>query len=232
MAAGVFSPAELVVIALSLKVALVAAVGSLPFGIGIGWLLARRRFPGKALLDAIVHLPLVLPPVVVGYALLVLLGRNGVLGAPLARHFGTGFAFHWSGAALASAVMAFPLMVRTIRLSIEGTDRRLEQAAATLGASPWRVFRSVTLPLAWPGIVAGLVLAFAKALGEFGATITFVSSIPGETQTLSSAIYGLMQVPGGERGIWRLAAVAVAISMLALMASEWLARRTHRQAQR
>lgn len=230
MTAGFFSPAELVVIALSLKVALVAALCSLPFGIGIAWLLARRRFPGKALLDALVHLPLVLPPVVVGYVLLVLLGRNGVLGAPLERMFGAGFAFHWSGAALASAVMAFPLMVRTIRLSIESTDRRLEQAAATLGASPWRVFRSVTLPLAWPGIAAGLVLAFAKALGEFGATITFVSSIPGETQNLSSAIYGLMQVPGGEAAIWRLALVAVAVSMLALLASEWLARRAYRQA--
>lgn len=232
MVTGFFSPAELVVIALSLKVALVAALCSLPFGIAIAWVLARRRFPGKALLDALVHLPLVVPPVVVGYALLMLLGRNGVLGAPLERALGAGFAFHWSGAALASAVMAFPLMVRTIRLSIEGTDRRLEQAAATLGASPWRVFRSITLPLAWPGIVAGLVLAFAKALGEFGATITFVSSIPGETQNLSSAIYGLMQVPGGEAGIWRLALVAVAVSMLALLASEWLARRAQRQALR
>ena len=225
MTAGFFSPAELVVIALSLKVALVAALASLPFGIAMGWLLARRRFPGKALLDAVVHLPLVLPPVVVGYALLIVLGRNGVLGGPLERWFGAGFAFHWSGAALASAVMAFPLMVRTIRLSIESTDLRLEQAAATLGASPWRVFRSITLPLAAPGILAGTVLAFAKALGEFGATITFVSAIPGETQTMSSAIYGLMQVPGGEAGIWRLALVAVAISMAALMVSEWLSRR-------
>jgi molybdate transport system permease protein len=230
MPAALFSPAELAVIALSLKVALVAALASLPFGVAIGWLLARRRFPGKALLDAVVHLPLVLPPVVVGYALLVLLGRNGALGAPLERWLGVGFAFHWSGAALASAVMAFPLMVRTIRLSIEGADLRLEQAAATLGASPWRVFRSITLPLAWPGILAGVVLAFAKALGEFGATITFVSSIPGQTQTLSSAIYGLMQVPGGEAGIWRQALVAVAVSMLALLASEWLARRVQHRA--
>jgi molybdate transport system permease protein len=220
-----FTPTELTAIALSLKVATVAALASLPFGIAMGWLLARRRFFGKALLDALVHLPLVLPPVVVGYALLVLLGNNGVIGGFLMQHFGIGVAFRWTGAALASAVMGFPLMVRTIRLSIESADRRLEQAAATLGATPWRVFRSVTLPLAWPGIVAGAVLAFAKALGEFGATITFVSSIPGETQTISSAIYGLLQVPGGDAGIWRLALVAVAISLLALLASEWLVRR-------
>ncbi|MBJ6980294.1 MULTISPECIES: molybdate ABC transporter permease subunit [unclassified Luteimonas] len=220
-----FSPAEVTAIALSLKVACVAALASLPPGIAVAWLLARRRFPGKALLDALVHLPLVLPPVVVGYALLVLFGRQGAVGAFLAEHLGIRFAFHWIGAALASAIMGFPLMVRAIRLSIEAVDRRLEQAAATLGASPWRVFATVTLPLAWPGIVAGGVLAFAKALGEFGATITFVSNIPGETQTLSSAIYELMQVPGGEIGIWRLAAVAVAISLLALLASEWLVRR-------
>lgn len=229
---GFFTSAEQIAIALSLKVALAAALCSVPFGIVVGWLLARRRFPGKALLDALVHLPLVLPPVVVGYVLLVVLGHNGTLGGPLERWFGVGFAFHWTGAALASAVMAFPLMVRAIRLSIEATDRRLEQAAATLGAKPWRIFTSITLPLAWPGIVAGTVLAFAKALGEFGATITFVSSIPGETQTLSSAIYGLMQVPGGEAGIWRLALVAMAISLLALLASEWLARRAqHREQQ-
>ncbi|GAB3315940.1 molybdate ABC transporter permease subunit [Luteimonas notoginsengisoli] len=220
-----FTPAELTAIALSLKVATVAALASLPLGIATGWLLARKRFFGKALVDALVHLPLVLPPVVVGYVLLVALGNNGVIGSLLMQHFGIGFAFRWTGAALASAVMGFPLMVRTIRLSIEATDRRLEQAAATLGATPWRVFRSVTLPLAWPGIVAGAVLAFAKALGEFGATITFVSAIPGETQTISSAIYGLLQVPGGDAGIWRLALVAVGISLLALLASEWLVRR-------
>ncbi|MGV8931455.1 MAG: molybdate ABC transporter permease subunit [Luteimonas sp.] len=220
-----FTPAETTAIALSLKVATVAALASLPFGIAMGWLLARKRFFGKALVDALVHMPLVLPPVVVGYALLVMLGNNGVIGAFLAEHFGISVAFRWTGAALASAVMGFPLMVRAIRLSIESADRRLEQAAATLGATPWRVFRSVTLPLAWPGIVAGAVLAFAKALGEFGATITFVSSIPGETQTISSAIYGLMQVPGGDAGIWRLALVAMAISLLALLASEWLVRR-------
>ena len=221
---SLFTPEELTAIALSIKVASVAALASLPFGIALGWLLARKRFFGKSLLDALVHLPLVLPPVVVGYVLLVNFGSQGEIGRFLAR-FGIDFAFRWTGAALASAIMGFPLMVRAIRLSIEATDRRLEQAAATLGASPWRVFRTITLPLAWPGIVAGAVLAFAKALGEFGATITFVSNIPGETQTVSSAIYGLMQVPDGEAGIWRLAAVSVAISLAALLASEWLVRR-------
>ena len=220
-----FTPAELTAIALSLKVATVAALASLPFGIATGWLLARRRFFGKPLLDALVHLPLVLPPVVVGYVLLVWMGHNGVIGRFLHEQLGIDFAFRWTGAALASAIMGFPLMVRTIRLSIEAVDRRLEQAASTLGANPLRVFFTVTLPLAWPGIVAGAVLGFAKALGEFGATITFVSNIPGETQTIASAIYGLMQVPGGEAGIWRLAAVAVAISLAALLASEWLVRR-------
>ena len=227
-----FTPAELTAIALSLKVATVAALASLPFGIATGWLLARRRFFGKALLDAVVHLPLVLPPVVVGYALLVLLGNNGAIGAPLREWFGVGFAFRWTGAALASAVMGFPLMVRSIRLSIEAVDQRLEQAGATLGATPWRVFRTITLPLAWPGILAGTVLAFARALGEFGATITFVSSIPGETQTLSSAIYGLLQVPGGEGGVLRLALVALAISLLALLAAEALAQRMRQEAPR
>ena len=221
-----FTPAELTAIALSLKVAAVASLASLPFGIALGWLLARKRFPGKLLVDALVHLPLVLPPVVVGYLLLVGFGAQGMFGKPLAA-LGIDFAFRWTGAALASAIMGFPLMVRAIRLSIEAVDRRLEQAAATLGANPWRVFATTTLPLALPGIVAGTVLAFAKALGEFGATITFVSSIPGETQTLSSAIYGLMQVPGGEAGIWRLGAVAVAISLGALLLSEWLVGRQH-----
>ena len=225
-----FTSAELTAIVLSLKVATLAALASLPLGIATGWLLARKRFFGKALVDALVHLPLVLPPVVVGYVLLVALGNHGVIGGFLLQHFGFGFAFRWTGAALASAVMGFPLMVRTIRLSIESSDRRLEQAAATLGATPWRVFRSVTLPLAWPGIVAGAVLAFAKALGEFGATITFVSAIPGETQTISSAIYGLLQVPGGDAGIWRLALVAVGISLLALLVSEWLVRRQRGEA--
>ena len=219
-----FTADELTAIALSLKVASVAALASLPFGVALGWLLARKRFFGKSLIDALVHLPLVLPPVVVGYALLVTFGSQRTMGKLLVP-LGIDFSFRWTGAALASAIMGFPLMVRAIRLSIEATDRRLEQAAATLGASPWRVFRTITLPLAFPGIAAGTVLAFAKALGEFGATITFVSNIPGETQTLSSAIYGLLQVPGGETGIWRLAAVAVVISLLALLASEWLTRR-------
>ena len=220
-----FTPEEATAIALSVKVAVAASLASLPPGIAVAWLLARRRFFGKSLLDALVHLPLVLPPVVVGYALLVTLGHNGTVGRLLSEQFGITLAFRWTGAALASAIMGFPLMVRAIRLAIESVDRRLEQAASTLGANPLRVFLTVTLPLAWPGIVAGTVLAFAKALGEFGATITFVSSIPGETRTLSSAIYGLMQVPGGEAGIWRLAVVAIAISLLALLASEWLVRR-------
>jgi len=220
-----FTPQELTAIALSVKVALVAALGSLPFGVACGWLLARRRFPGKALLDALLHLPLVMPPIVTGYALLIVFGTQGPVGAWLLEHLGVQFAFRWTGAALASAVMGFPLMVRAIRMALESTDRRLEAAAATLGAGPWRVFFSITLPLAWPGLVAGTALAFAKALGEFGATITFVSNIPGETQTLSSAIYGLLQVPGGEAGIWRLAAVALAISLAALLLSEWLVRR-------
>ena len=220
-----FSDAELVAIGLSLKVASVAALASLPSGIAMGWLLARKRFVGKALVDALVHLPLVLPPVVVGYVLLVWMGQNGAVGRFLHEHFGIGFSFRWTGAALASAIMGFPLMVRAIRLSIEAADRRLEQAAATLGAPPWRVFLGITLPLAWPGIVAGTILAFAKALGEFGATITFVSSIPGETRTIAAELWGLLQTPGGEAGLWRLAAVSVAISLGALLLSEWLVRR-------
>ena len=219
-----FSDAELLAIGLSLKVASVAALASLPLGIAMGWLLARKRFFGKALVDALVHLPLVLPPVVVGYALLVGFGARGVFGQALSK-VGIDFAFHWTGAALASARMGFPVMVRAIRLSIEAADRRLEQAAATLGAPPWRVFIGITLPLAWPGIVAGTILAFAKALGEFGATITFVASIPGETRTIAAELWGLLQAPGGEAGIWRLAAVSVCISLGALLLSEWLVRR-------
>jgi molybdate transport system permease protein len=220
-----FTPQELTAIALSLKVAVVATLCSLPFGVALGWLLARVRRRGMLLLDTVLVLPLVLPPVVTGYALLVLFGRQGAIGAFLYDTLGITLAFRWTGAALACAIMGFPLMVRAIRLSIEAVDPRLEQAAATLGANRWRVFLGVTLPLAWPGVLAGAVLAFAKALGEFGATITFVSSIPGETQTISSAIYGLMQVPGGESGIWRLTLVAVAISFCAVLASEWLAQR-------
>ncbi len=227
-----FTPAELTAIGLSLKVATAAVLCSLPFGIALGWLMARARFPGKMLLDALLMLPLVVPPVVTGYALLVLFGARGPVGEFLSQHLGFSFAFRWTGAALASAIMGFPLMVRAIRLSIEAIDQRLEQAASTLGANRWRVFFTVTLPLAWPGVMAGAVLAFAKALGEFGATITFVSNIPGETQTLSSAIYGLMQVPGGEAGIWRLTVVAVAISFAAVLASEWLVQRQRGGAQR
>lgn len=219
------SPDETAAVALSLRVATLATLASLPPAIAVGWLLARRRFPGRLVLDALVHLPLVLPPVVTGYALLVTFGRRGVVGGWLHDVFGITLAFRWTGAALACAVMGFPLMVRAIRLSIESVDRRLENAAATLGASPWRVFVDVTLPLAWPGIVAGAVLGFAKSVGEFGATITFVSSIPGETQTLSSAIYGLLQVPGAESRVVALCAVSVAISFVAMLAAEALVQR-------
>jgi len=218
-------PDEIVAIRLSLRVASWAVLASLPFGVLTALVLARRRFWGKGLLDTLVHLPLVLPPVVTGYALLVLLGRRGVLGAFLAQTFGIVFAFRWTGAALASAVMGFPLLVRAIRLSIEAVDRRLEAAAGTLGASSLWVFLTVTLPLILPGIVAGGILAFARSLGEFGATITFVSNIPGETQTLPSAIYTLTQVPGGDAGAIRLSIISVIISVLALMTSEFIARR-------
>jgi molybdate transport system permease protein len=199
--------------------------GSLPFGIAAAMLLARGRFWGKSLFNALVHLPLVLPPVVTGYALLLLFGRQGALGAFLADNFGIVFAFRWTGAALACAVMGFPLMVRAIWLSIEAVDRRLEAAASTLGASPLWVFATVTLPLSLPGLLAGMILSFAKALGEFGATITFVSNIPGETQTLPTAIYTFLQVPGGDPGALRLAAVSVVISLAALLMSDALTRR-------
>ncbi len=192
-------------------------------------MLARGRFPGKAVLDGVVHLPLVLPPVVTGYALLLLFGRNGPLGKVFDEYFGIVFAFRWTGAALACAIMGFPLMVRAIRLSIEAVDRRLEDAAGTLGAAPVWVFAVVTLPLILPGIIAGMILSFARSLGEFGATITFVSNIPGETQTLPSAIYTLTQVPGGDAGALRLSIVAVIVSMAALLAAEWLARRVGRR---
>jgi len=226
-----FSPEEITAIRLSLKVAGWAMAASLPFGVGVAMVLARTEFWGKALLNGLVHLPLVLPPVVTGYVLLVLLGRRAPLGHFLEQAFGIVFAFRWTGAALASAVMGFPLMVRAIRLSIETVDRRLEEAAGTLGASrPW-VFLTVTLPLILPGVLAGMILSFAKALGEFGATITFVSNIPGETQTLPTAIYTLTQVPGGDAGAFRLTLVAVAISLLALLASELLARQVTRRIQ-
>jgi molybdate transport system permease protein len=203
-------------------------VWALPPRIAIAWLLARKSYWGKSLLDALVHLPLVLPPVVTGYLLLLTFGRRGAVGAWLAE-FGIVFAFRWTGAALACGVMAFPLLVRPIRLSIEAVDRRLEQAAATLGAAPWRVFFSVTLPLALPGVVAGMMLGFAKAIGEFGATITFVSNIPGETQTISAAIYTLTQTPDGDAGAMRLVVVSIIISTVALVASAVLARRASRR---
>ncbi len=212
---------------LSLKVATVAMLASLPVALAVAWLLARRSFWGKSLLNAIVYLPLVMPPVVTGYLLLLGFGTKGPIGSFLAQ-FGIVFAFRWTGAALACAVMAFPLMVRAIRLSIEAVDRKLEAAAATLGASPAMVFLTVSLPLILPGIIAGMILCFAKAMGEFGATITFVSNIPGETQTLPSAIYSLTQVPGGDAGALRLTAISVAISFAALLLSEVLARRAGR----
>jgi molybdate transport system permease protein len=218
------SPEEWTAIRLSLWVSSIAMFASLPFGIAVAVALARGRFWGKSLLNGIVHLPLILPPVVTGFLLLVLFGRRGAIGQFLDSWFGIVFSFRWTGAALACAVMAFPLMVRSIRLSIEAVDRKLEEAAGTLGASPLWVFLTVTLPLTLPGIIAGMILAFAKAMGEFGATITFVSNIPGETQTLSAAIYTFTQVPGGDAGALRLTIVSVVISMLALLVSEFLAR--------
>jgi molybdate transport system permease protein len=204
-------------------------VASLPVGVLTAWLLARYDFPGKALVDGLVHLPLVLPPVVVGYALLVTFGRAAPLGGWLYDTLGVTFAFDWKGAALAAAVIGFPLMVRAIRLSLEGVDRGLEQAARTLGATPLRVLATVTLPLATPGILAGVLLAFARSFSEFGATITFVSNIPGETRTLPIALYGLTQAPGGEAAAARLCAIAVAVAFATLLASEWLARRAQRR---
>ncbi len=216
---------EFEAIALSLRVATTAVIASLPFGILVAWLLARRRFPGKALLNGLVHLPLILPPVVVGYLLLVVLGRNGPLGSWLFEIFGITIAFTWKGAAVASAVMAFPLMVRAIRLSMESIDPRMEQAAWTLGASPPWVFATITLPLALPGILTGVILGFARSLGEFGATITFVSNIPGQTRTLPLALFSLVNTPGGEQGAQRLVVISIVLAMLALVASEVLARR-------
>ena len=224
-----FSADEIEAVRLSLRVAFWAMLGSLPFGIATAMLLARGRFWGKSLVDGIVHLPLVMPPVVTGYLLLLLFGRHGPLGRFFAETFGIVFVFRWTGAALASAIMGFPLMVRAIRLSLEAVDRRLEEAASTLGAGKAYVFLLVTLPLTAPGIVAGMVLSFARSLGEFGATITFVSNIPGETQTLPSAIYTLTQVPGGDAGALRLTAVSIVVSMGALLLSELLARQVGRR---
>ncbi len=222
------SPEEWRAVALSLRVAFWATLASLPLGVLTAYALARWRFPGRQLLNGAVHLPLILPPVATGYLLLLTFGTQGPLGG-LLQEVGIVFAFRWTGAALAAAVMAFPLMVRAIRLSIEAVDPKLEQASATLGASgPW-VFATVTLPLVLPGILAGTILAFAKAMGEFGATITFVSNIPGQTQTLPTAIYAFLQVPGGEASALRLVAIAVAVSMAALLLSELVARRVARR---
>ncbi|MEN9063526.1 molybdate ABC transporter permease subunit [Ponticoccus litoralis] len=217
-------PDEWRAVALSLRVSLWATVVSLPLGILTAYALARWRFPGKQLLNGIVHLPLILPPVVTGYILLLTLGTRGPIGSTLSD-WGVVFAFRWTGAALAAGTMAFPLMVRAIRLSIEAIDPKLEQAASTLGASPPRVFLTVTLPLALPGIIAGAILAFAKAMGEFGATITFVSNIPGQTRTIPSAIYAFLQVPGGEASAMTLVIVSVAVAMGALLLSELIGRR-------
>jgi molybdate transport system permease protein len=223
------SPEEWTAVRLSLRVATVATLVSLPFGVAVAMTLARGRFWGHTLLDGLVLLPLVLPPVVTGYLLLILFGRRGPIGAFLAEHFGIVFSFRWTGAALACGVMGFPLMVRAIRLSVEAVDKRLEEAAGTLGANRAWVFLTVTLPLIVPGIIAGMILSFAKAMGEFGATITFVSNIPGETQTLPSAIYTFTQVPGGDVGAFRLTLVSIAIALLALLASELMARFANRR---
>jgi molybdate transport system permease protein len=226
--AGWLGPAEWQAVRLSVQVSFWATLASLPLGILVAYALARWTFPGKQVLNGIVHLPLILPPVVTGYLLLVTLGRRGSVGQFLDAWFGIVFSFRWTGAAVAAAVMAFPLMVRAIRLAVEAVDPRLEAAAGTLGASrPW-VFATVTLPLILPGIVAGAILAFAKAIGEFGATITFVSNIPGQTQTIPSAIYAFLQVPDGQEAASRLVVVAIVIAMTALLLSEFVARRVAR----
>jgi len=223
------TPSELEAVRLSLKVATASMLASLPVGFGLAWLLARHRFPGKTLLDAIIHLPLVLPPVVIGYLLLLLFGRRGPIGQWLEESFGLVFAFRWTGAALACALMGLPLMVRAMRQSLEAIDRRLEPAAATLGAGRLWVLASVTIPLSLPGIITGTLLSFARSLGEFGATITFVSNIPGETQTLPLAIYSYTQVPGGDAQAMRLCVLSVLLSLAALLISELLVRRSNRR---
>ena len=224
------SPDDWQVVRLSLLVGIVAVAAALPFAFALAYALARGRFPGRVLLDAIVHLPLVLPPVVTGWLLLLAFGRQGAIGAWAEKWLGLTFMFRWTGAALAAAVMALPLMVRAMRLSIEAVDRRLEGAARTLGAGPWRTFLTITLPLSLPGVAAGLVLGFARAIGEFGATISFVSNIPGETRTLPLAIYTALQIPGEEQAVLRLALISVALSLGALVACELLARRMGRHA--
>jgi molybdate transport system permease protein len=219
------SPDDWTAVALTIRISIVATLCALPLGVGVGWLLARRNFWGKSVLDGLAHLPLVLPPVVTGYLLLISFGRRAPVGAFLYDHFGIVFSFRWTGAALACGVMGFPLMVRPIRLALEAIDQKLEDAASTLGANRFFVFLTVTLPLALPGIIAGVVLCFARALGEFGATITFVSNIPGETQTISAAIYTLTQVPGGDAAAGRLVLISLALAFAALFASQWLSRR-------
>lgn len=224
-----FSPAELDAISLSLLVALWSVGVSLPFGIGAAWILSRKFFPGKSVVDGLIHLPLVVPPVVIGYLLLVLLGAQGPIGGFLQDTFGITLIFTWKGAAIASAVMAFPLMVRAIRLSFDSIDRGLEEAAATLGAAPVRVFFTITLPLILPGVIVGAILAFARSLGEFGATITFVSNIPGETRTLPLALFTQTQTPQGDAGAMRLLIISVSLALIALIISEVISRRIARQ---
>jgi len=219
------TPAELEALRLSVKVGLVSMLASLPVGFALAYLLARREFPGKSLVNGFILLPLVLPPVVTGLILLMLFGSQGALGKFFEQTFGITFAFRWTGAALAAAVMGLPLMVRAMRLSIEAVDRRLEFASRTLGAKRWWTFVTITLPLSLPGIMAGAILSFAKSFGEFGATITFASNIPGETQTLPIAIYSILQTPGGDGPAWRLALVSVAVSMIAVVGAEWVERR-------
>lgn len=219
------SPEEWTIVGLSLKIGIAAVIAMLPIAFALAWLLARARFPGKLLLDTLIHLPLVVPPVVTGWLLLVLFGANGPIGQWLYKWLGITLLFRWTGAALAAAIMALPLMVRAMRLSIGAIDRRLEQAAATLGASRLRIFLTISAPLALPGIIAGAMLGFARSIGEFGATITFVSDIPGETRTLPIAIYAALQLPGGDAAVIRLALLSVCLSLVALLLSEWLVRR-------
>lgn len=223
------SPLEEEALRLSLLVSLTAVAASLPPGVAIAWLLARRQFPGKILLDGLVHLPLVLPPVAVGYMLLVTMGRTGPVGSWLYAHFGISFAFSWKGAALASAVISFPLLVRAVRLSIESVDRGIEAAASSLGAGPWAVFFTVTLPLSLPGLVAGMILAFARSLSEFGATITFVASIPGQTRTLPVALYAATQSASGDEAALRLCFISVALALLTLVIADFLSRRLEKR---
>ncbi|WP_028022501.1 molybdate ABC transporter permease subunit [Enterovibrio calviensis] len=223
------TPIEWEALQLSLKISLVAVAASLPLGIAMAWVLARKQFAGKSIVDGMIHLPLVLPPVVIGYLLLIVMGRRGAVGQWLYETFGVSFSFSWKGAALASAVVAFPLLVRAIRLSLELVDQKLEQAARTLGASPWRVFFTITLPLIMPGILSGLVLAFARSLGEFGATITFVSNIPGETQTIPLAMFAFIETPGAEQSVARLCVLSIVIALMSLLGSEWLSRRMKRR---